>query len=185
MSLSETKRLIYGYFAYVEQLGCNWQIKSIVVFPVAIMCARFGILEEIIYSYLALAAADLLSGSFKAVVDGTWRVRRLYHFLLKIVCHMTVIYIVATCIRSVVLASGGNGEILMAGVVSALFVLCMTTEAQSIIRNMTLLGLPVPWWAEAVIRGVRMKSTVVITQTLGGSEKEFDKAAEAQHDRRA
>lgn len=165
MSISEIKRIAHAVELYLEQIFCNWHYKSIAAIVTSVFVDKFGGNLEVLQIYCAFTLLDLILGSVKAAVFGTWKPRYLNHFLIKVSVQLSLVCLLGWFARAV-----GLSTPLSISIANTILTLCLIAETQSIVRNMRLLGLPIPWWAQWIITGIRNKSTVAMAQMFGQPE---------------
>lgn len=165
-----------SFETYIAQLWYAISIKGALAAVACIYTDKFLGNTEVFIIYLCCMVVDLICGSLRAIVYGSWCPEQLGRWLRKLFTHLIVIGLFGWVYRQFFI----NSEISFPFVNWILF--CITiTETTSILYNLSKLGMPVPPIANVFIKIIRRAAVGSLVHKIGDPEiaKELRDALDA------
>ena len=138
--------------------------------------------EYVLMLYLAFATADFFFGTFAAIRMRDFSVRKMYHWLRK-VCTQLLIVISFTGLCKMLFYTAS----LDIALANWLFFLFAVMDCASIFDNMERAGLPVPPFIDILLRRIRRRAVVTLTNVVGDADdaEQFEEALKPKHARKS
>ena len=158
-----------GY--HFSQIWAGWTIKA----PLSVLAGFYsGFLNGdwfMFITFCCMTFLDVMLGSWLAVKRRRFDPRLFGKWVVKVLVHFAVIFIVGVCIRSILVPIGSHFPLL------DLFLgLLICTEGLSVLKNMRRLGMSVPRLATRILTGVQDKAEKKATDFFSQPENDRRRA---------